>query len=117
MPNVLITGANRGIGLEFATQYSQEGWDVVATARQSSPDLDALNVRVEPLELSDLDAVAAFGARIDGPLNLLIANAGTMEPSEAATVEDARACVEMLHANSIALYLLARSCPDRLAAA
>ena len=33
MPTVLITGANRGIGLEFARQYSSDGWDVVATAR------------------------------------------------------------------------------------
>src|SRR5438874_2622245 len=117
MPTVLITGANRGIGLEFATQYAQDGWDVVATARQSSPELDALNVRVEPLELSDLDAVAAFGERIDGPLNLLIANAGTMEPTEAATAEDAHAWAEMLTVNSIAPYLLARSCLDRLAEA
>jgi NAD(P)-dependent dehydrogenase (short-subunit alcohol dehydrogenase family) len=49
MPNVLITGANRGIGLEFARQYSADGWDVIATARQSSDELDALNVRVEPI--------------------------------------------------------------------
>ena len=117
MPTVLITGANRGIGLEFATQYSQDGWDVIATARQSSPELDALKVRVEPLELSDLDAVAAFGERINRPLDLLIANAGTMEPSEAATAEDARAWAEMLIVNSIAPYLLARSCLDRVAAA
>ena len=40
MPTVLITGANRGIGLEFARQYSQDGWEVIATARHSSPELD-----------------------------------------------------------------------------
>ena len=58
MPTVLITGANRGIGLEFARQYSHDGWDVIATARQSSPELDALERPVEPLDLSDADAVA-----------------------------------------------------------
>jgi NAD(P)-dependent dehydrogenase (short-subunit alcohol dehydrogenase family) len=47
MPTVLITGANRGIGLEFARQYAADGWDVIATARQSSPELEALGVRVE----------------------------------------------------------------------
>src|SRR5207249_1201266 len=112
MPKVLITGANRGIGLEFTRQYSEGGWDVVATARQSSPELDALDVRVEPLELSDLDLVAAFGQRLDSPLDLLIANAGTMKPEEARTADDARAWANMLIVNSIAPYLLARSCLD-----
>jgi NAD(P)-dependent dehydrogenase (short-subunit alcohol dehydrogenase family) len=117
MPQVLITGANRGIGLEFARQYSQDGWTVVATARQSSPELDALDVRVEPLELADLDSVIAFGKRIDGPLDLLIANAGTMKPDKAVTAEDGHAWAEMLIVNSIAPYLLARSCLDRIAEA
>jgi len=117
MPTVLITGANRGIGLEFGRQYAQDGWDVIATARQSSDELDSLNVRVEPLELSDVDAVATFGERIDGPLDLLIANAGTMEPEEARTAEDGRAWAEMLTVNSIAPYLLARSVLRRVAEA
>ncbi|HEX7929386.1 MAG TPA: NADP-dependent 3-hydroxy acid dehydrogenase, partial [Sphingomicrobium sp.] len=65
MPKVLITGANRGLGLEFVRQYKDDGWDVVATARESSPELDALGVQVEKLELSDLDAVAQFGKRFD----------------------------------------------------
>jgi NAD(P)-dependent dehydrogenase (short-subunit alcohol dehydrogenase family) len=115
MPTVLITGANRGIGLEFARQYSEDGWEVIATARQTSPELDALGVRVEPLELTDLDTVAAFGQRLDGPLDLLIANAGVMEPERARTAEDGRAWAEMLTVNSIAPYLLACSCLDRLA--
>src|SRR6059058_4643480 len=115
MPTVLITGANRGIGLEFVRQYSEDGWDVIATARQSSPELDALDVRVEPLELADLDSVTAFGGSIDRPLDLVIANAGTMQPEEARTAEEARAWLEMLTVNSIAPYLLARSCLDRVA--
>jgi NAD(P)-dependent dehydrogenase (short-subunit alcohol dehydrogenase family) len=109
MSRVLITGANRGIGLEFARQYLADGWDVIATARQSSAELDALDVRVEPLELTDLDGVASFGERLDGPLDLLIANAGTMEPSEARSADDGRAWTDMLVTNTIAPYLLARS--------
>jgi NAD(P)-dependent dehydrogenase (short-subunit alcohol dehydrogenase family) len=117
MPTVLIIGANRGIGLEFARQYSKDGWDVITTARQSSPELEAMKVRVEPLELTDLDAVASFGERLDGPLDLLIASAGTMKPEEARTGEDGRAWAELLTVSSIAPYLLARSCLDRVAAA
>jgi NAD(P)-dependent dehydrogenase (short-subunit alcohol dehydrogenase family) len=75
MPNILITGANRGIGLEFARQYAADGWDVIATARHSSADLDAVGVVVKSLDLADAEAVAAF--TVDGPLDLFIANAGT----------------------------------------
>ncbi|MEP7129577.1 MAG: SDR family oxidoreductase [Sphingomicrobium sp.] len=117
MAKVLITGANRGIGLEFARQYSAEGWKVIATARESSAELDALGVRVEPLELADLDSVSAFGERIQGPLDLLIANAGSMKPEDAKSGEDGRAWAELLIVNSIAPYLLARSCLDRVAEA
>ena len=66
MPSVLITGANRGIGLEFARQYAADGWDVIATARHSSPELDALGLTVKSLDLADPDAVATF--TVDRPL-------------------------------------------------
>ena len=120
MPAVLITGANRGIGLEFARQYAADGWDVIASAREPSgaEDLNAIaGVRVERLELADLDAVTGFGTRIDGPLDLFIASAGTWIPEQAETAEGGRAWAEMLVVNSIAPYLLARSCLDRVAAA
>lgn len=108
MPSVLITGANRGIGLEFARQYSSDGWDVVATARQSSAELDALGVRVEPLDMRDLDAVTELGGSMDR-LDLLIANAGTWIPEQGETAEDGRAWADMMVTNAIAPYLLAKS--------
>lgn len=108
MPTVLVTGANRGIGLEFARQYSADGWTVIATARQSSPELEALDVDVRPLELQDLDSVTQFGNRIDR-LDLLIASAGTMQPREARSADDGRAWSDMLVTNCIAPYLLAKS--------
>lgn len=109
MPQVLITGANRGIGLEFARQYAADGWDVVATARETSRDLKGLGVRVESLELTDLDAVANFGSRLDGPLDLLIANAGTWIPEQAEDADDGRAWAGMMVTNCIAPYLLAKA--------
>ena len=115
MPSVLITGANRGIGLEFARQYSTDGWEVIATARETSAELAALGVRVEQLDLRDLDAVVALGQGLDGPLDLLIANAGTMAPEECDSADDGRAWAEMLTVNCIAPYLLAKSVLPRVA--
>ena len=108
MPIVLITGANRGLGLEFARQYSSNGWDVLATARETSEELDALGVRVESLDMTDLDAVVALGGRIER-LDLLIANAGTWQPEQAETPEEGRSWADMLTTNSIGPYLLARA--------
>ena len=116
MPTVLITGTNRGIGLEFARQYAADGWDVIATARQASPELDALGVRVERVDMQDLDAVVALGSRIER-LDLLIANAGTWIPERAQSADDGRAWTEMLTTNTVAPYLLARSVLRQVGAA
>ena len=108
MPTVLITGANRGIGFEFARQYASDGWRVIATARQSSPELDGLGARVEELDVRDLDAVVALGSSIER-LDLLIANAGTWIPEQAESPDEGRAWTEMLTTNTVAPYLLAKS--------
>src|SRR3954447_11995537 len=77
---VLITGANRGIGLEFARQYHAAGWRVIATAR--SPDaareLKSVgdDVQIERLEVDDLASVTALARTLNGrPIDLLINNA------------------------------------------
>src|SRR6185437_16659932 len=102
MPSVLVTGANRGIGLEFARQYSDEGWDVIATARTSNAELDALGVRLESLDLSNADEVAAFPGKIDVQLDLFIANAGTNHPMNTEGPENARDWQAMMMVNAIA---------------
>src|SRR3954447_2823591 len=113
MPSVFITGANRGIGLEFARQYSSDGWNVVTTARESSPGLDALGVTVKPLDLSDADAVAAFSA--DGPLDLFIANADTNHPMNTDGADNARDWQKMMMVNAIAPYQLGKALLPRMA--
>jgi NAD(P)-dependent dehydrogenase (short-subunit alcohol dehydrogenase family) len=112
MPRVLITGANRGIGLEFARQYAADGWEVIATTRRPSAELEALGVRVETLDVADFEAVAAFADGLDGALDLFIANAGVSGPER---IESAAAAEEWqrVHAvNAVAPVLLA----ERLAA-
>jgi NAD(P)-dependent dehydrogenase (short-subunit alcohol dehydrogenase family) len=114
MPNVLVTGANRGIGLEFARQYSQAGWEVIATARQSSTELDSLGVRVEPLDLSDAEAVAAFADQVDVRLDLFIANAGTNQPMNTQGAENGRKWQAMMMINAIAPFQLGQALLPRM---
>ena len=113
MPSVLITGANRGIGLELARQYSTDCWDVVATARQTSAELDDLGTSVEELDLSDADAVAAFA--IDGPLDLFIADAGTNHPMNPNGAENARDWQTMMMVNAIAPFQLGHALLPKMA--
>jgi len=120
MPTVLITGANRGLGLEFARQYSADGWDVIGTARQpgDAAELKEIDrVQVEQLEMRDLEAVTSFGSRVGERLDLLIANAGTWKPEQATTAENGRSWAEMLTSNTIAPYLLAKAVLEQVAAA
>jgi NAD(P)-dependent dehydrogenase (short-subunit alcohol dehydrogenase family) len=109
MPTLLITGANRGIGLELASQYAAEGWDVIATAREPNAELNEIASAVEILDMRDMDAVASFGERLDAPLDLLIANAGTYGPQAVRSARDAAGWAETFGVNTIAPFLLAQS--------
>ena len=85
-PVVLITGANRGLGLEFARQYSEAGWQVIGTARKpdSATDLRETGARVVQLDVTDADSVARFASELDGqPIDLLINNAGVLDRNSA----------------------------------
>jgi NAD(P)-dependent dehydrogenase (short-subunit alcohol dehydrogenase family) len=115
MPTVLITGANRGLGLEFVRQYHADGWKVVATARQSSPELEATGVPVHRLDMSDLAAVATF--RLDQPFDLFIANAGTYGPRDASNAEEAGEWLDTSAVNTVAPYLLAQAVRPHVRAA
>lgn len=78
-PTVLITGANRGLGLEFARQYSADGWKVIGTARkpERADELKALSVEVAQLDVADQASVDALAKSLEGrPIDLLINNAG-----------------------------------------
>ncbi|MGI9344628.1 MAG: SDR family oxidoreductase [Gammaproteobacteria bacterium] len=92
MPTVLITGANRGIGLEFARQYAANGWRVIACCRSplDADDLNALAQEhpaliVESLDVRDHSAIDALaGKYAEQPIDVLLNNAGIIGPTPIA---------------------------------
>lgn len=83
-PTVLITGSNRGIGLEFVRQYAEKGWHVIATTRRpgQADQLQRLakehtNIAIELLDVTDGNHLAALAQKYrDQPIDVLINNAG-----------------------------------------
>jgi NAD(P)-dependent dehydrogenase (short-subunit alcohol dehydrogenase family) len=83
---ILITGSNRGIGLEFTRQYASKGWRVIATARKPSKakDLAALadqypKIVIEKLDVTDFAAIDALAKKYQGqPIDILLNNAGIL---------------------------------------
>ena len=119
MPTVLITGANRGLGLEFARQYAKDGWRVIATARapEKATALAALGpaVTVHGLDVADLDAAAALGRTLgEEAIDVLIANAGMSGPRgmrpEAIGAAEATAWEQVFRVNTMAPLTLAGAC-------
>ena len=78
MSTALITGAARGLGLDFTRQYAAKGWKVIACARK--PDaLKAIkgDVHHHALEVTDYAAVKALAGKLAGEaIDVLICNAG-----------------------------------------
>jgi len=76
----LVTGANRGIGLALCRRLKERGRDVIAVCRKSSPELEALGVRVEAgVDVTSDDAVSGLARRLTGvALDEIICNAGIL---------------------------------------
>ena len=86
MKTVLITGANRGLGLEFAKQYQADGWKVIACCRNpdDAPELLGSGISASQLDLLDFEAIDRFADTLEGkPIDLLINNAGIHDRSKA----------------------------------
>ena len=101
-PVVLVTGANRGLGLEMARQYSKAGWQVIGTARKpdSATELRELGVRVVQLDVTDAASVAKLAAELEGqPIDLLFNNAGIISRNDSLAAADIDAAEKILDVN------------------
>ncbi|QIE56934.1 SDR family oxidoreductase [Pikeienuella piscinae] len=111
MPTTLITGANRGIGLEISRRLAARGDNVLACARAHPPTGE----RFEPVELDVTmeDSLAALSTRLDGrALDLLVCNAGRLIGR--GGVDDpaysAEAFAEVLAVNVTGVFMTIRAC-------
>ena len=89
MKTAVITGANRGIGLELARQLSDRGYRVVGVCRHSSPELNATDVEVEEgIDVTSADSLADLAERLRGNrVDLLVNNAGLLRQSSLEGIE------------------------------
>ncbi len=84
MATVLITGANRGLGLEFCRQYAEQGWHIIACARNPDDAFDLNNlaghhskIQLETLDVSKFKQIDALSQKLaDQAIDVLINNAG-----------------------------------------
>ncbi len=114
MPTVLVTGANRGIGLSLCTHLVGRGDTVIAACRRPSPELEALGVRIEPLDVTSEEAIDGLVARLDVPIDVLILNAGVLR-RESLDDLDLDGIREQLEVNALGPLRVTAALRSRLA--
>lgn len=120
MPNtILITGANRGLGFEFAKQYAEAGWDVITTCRNPH-QADALNklkrihntaLTIHQLDVIDDEAIIALAKELHNTsIDILLNNAGIFgNNGERLGNVDSQAWQKVLRTNTIAPLMIAQA--------
>lgn len=125
MPHALITGANRGIGLEHARQLLERTWTVTAAVRdpEGATELKALDpgdgrLKIAAYDASDLSAADALKRQVTGPIDILFANAGVMGPKDQNDLRTAagEGFVDTFRINTLAPLALAGAFADQVAA-
>jgi NAD(P)-dependent dehydrogenase (short-subunit alcohol dehydrogenase family) len=122
MPTVLITGAGRGLGLEFARQYAAEGWKVIGTIRDPGARemlaAAGADIRAQVLDVTDRAALARLAADLKGdPIDVLVCNAGIMGPSGASLGKiDYAAWEQVLRVNVLGAAAAAEAFAENVAA-
>lgn len=115
---VLITGANRGIGLELVRQYAlRDDVTVFAACRRTSDELEALasdRVIIVPLDVTDAESIQQSVNCVMGHLDVLINNAGINRPNQALSVIQPETMLEIFNVNTVAPLMVTRAYLDLL---
>ena len=120
MPTVLITGANRGIGLEFARTFAADGWSVHACCRQpdKAAELKAVagDLAVHRLDVTDGLQVAGLARELaNRPIDLLLNNAGIYGPRTGFGETDYQAWEPVFRVNTMAPLRMAENFVEQVA--
>lgn len=114
MPTVLITGANRGIGLELARQYAAAGWDVIGCCRKpkEANDLKALKGKIEikALDVAKPASIAKLAAALKGrAIDVLLNNAGILGRRAGFGKADSKEFLAVMQVNALGPLLMTES--------
>ena len=122
MPSILITGANRGLGFEFARQYGADGWRVFATCRHpiAAAALQELAtagvVRIIALDVTNLESVRQTATQIEEPIDIVINSAGIGGKRDQKTGNvDYESWREVLNVNTMGPLRVTEAFVDHLA--
>ncbi len=125
MNTILITGSNRGIGLELVNQYAHLGWQVHACCRkpQLAKELQGLaenhnNISIHALDITDTEQLRSLAIRLkDTPIDILFNNAGIYGQSDAVFGNtDEQLWLQCFHVNSIAPLKVCEAFVEHVAA-
>jgi NAD(P)-dependent dehydrogenase (short-subunit alcohol dehydrogenase family) len=118
MPTILITGASRGLGLEFARQYAAAGWRVLATVRDplSGRAVSDAGAEVYVADVTDPASVQRLKGALAGvELDIVLNNAGIYGENQSFGAVDADGFMKVMRTNALAPLKVAEAFADQLA--
>jgi len=115
MPIILITGTNKGIGLQICTQLKARGDDVIAVCRTPSPELSELGVRIiDGIDVSNAKSIDRLKSELAGQqLDVLINNAGILKDDSFGSL-DYEEMLEQFRVNTLGPLRVTEALVDNL---